>query len=133
LFKGQPRDALPYIKKVLRRFPRNQNMFYVYYWLGHSYLLMHELDQAIDFFRKARAANPQLWHTHLLLAAALGLRGDIDEARSVLAESLKLKPGSNSIARLRAAALPYMCNPEFLALEEQTIFAGLRRAGLPEE
>ena len=137
LFKGQPRDALPYIEEVLRLFPRNLNMFYVYYWLGHSYFLMDELDQAIDFFRKSRAANPRLWHTHLLLAAALGLRGEIGEAKSALAESFKLKPesipGSNSIAQLRAGAPPYMRNPEFLALQEQTIFAGLRRAGMPEE
>jgi hypothetical protein len=34
---------------------------------------------------------------------------------------------------LRADAPPYMRNPAFLALQEKTIFAGLRRAGLPED
>ena len=108
-------------------------MFYYYYWLGQSQLLLGHTDEATDLLRKSRAANPQLWHTHLLLAAALGLRGDRDEATAALAESIKLKPECDLIAQLRADAPPYMRNPAFLALQEKTTFAGLRRAGLPED
>jgi adenylate cyclase len=64
------------------------------------------------------------------LAAALGLRGDIDEAKAALAESLKLKPEFNSFARLRAR-WPQV-NPEYDALCEKTFGVGLRRAGLPD-
>jgi hypothetical protein len=90
-------------------------------------------DEATDLLRKSRAANPQLWHTHLLLAAALGLRGDREEAAAALVESIKLKPEYDSIAQLRADAPPYMRNPAFLALQEKTVTAGLRRAGMAEE
>jgi len=35
-----------------------------------------------------------------LLAAALGLRGDLDEARAALAEGVKLRPELNSLATI---------------------------------
>ena len=37
-----------------------------------------------------------------MLAGALGLKGDLDEARAALAESLKLNPKINSFAAQRA-------------------------------
>jgi hypothetical protein len=55
-------------------------------------------------------ANPRLWYTHLYLAGALGLRGDLDEARAELAESLRLKPDTDSFARQRSA-FPYITGP----------------------
>lgn len=133
IFLGQPKAGLPHIKKALQLNPRAQNVFYYYYWMGQSRLLLADTDEAIDLLRMSRAANPQLWHTHLLLAAALGLRGDIEEAKAALAESIRLKPESNTIVKLLAEAPPYMSNPQFLALQQKTILTGLRRAGMPEE
>jgi hypothetical protein len=68
-----------------------------------------------------------------LLAAALGFRGDVDEAKAIVAESLKLKPQSNSLAKLHALPLFRNASPEFVALHEKTVDVGLRRAGLPDE
>ena len=68
----------------------------------------------------------------LNLAGALGLRGDLDEARVELAESLKLKPDINSLAA-QSAAFPFFKNPDYRALAEKTVNLGLRRAGFPEE
>jgi hypothetical protein len=82
--------------------------------------------------RKARAANPQLWFIHLYLAGALGLRGDLDEARAALSESLRLKPDISSFARL-SAAVPANTNPDYQKLAEKTVNLGLRRAGFPDE
>jgi Flp pilus assembly protein TadD len=90
------------------------------------------VDQAIDLFRKASAANPHIWYNHLNLAGALGLRGDLDEARAELTESLRLKPDMNSFAAERAA-YPFLKNPDYLALAEKTLNLGLRRAGFPDE
>jgi hypothetical protein len=85
--------------------------------------------------RKARAANPDFPYSYLLLAAAAGLKGDIDEAKTALAEFLKRKPDLGTISRLRAfeGSLSYTSEPRYVALRESTINAGLRRAGLPEE
>jgi hypothetical protein len=38
-------------------------------------------------------------YIHLNLAGALGLRGDLDQARTALAEALRLRPEVNSLAR----------------------------------
>jgi class 3 adenylate cyclase/TolB-like protein/Tfp pilus assembly protein PilF len=131
LYLGQPEAALPYFEKFLQINPQFQNLFFIYYWLGHSHLLLGHADEAIVFLRKGVSANPRQIGIHLLLAAALGLRGDVDEARAALAEFLKLKPEWNSLARL--PDLPYMHHPQFVALREKTIATGLRRAGLPDE
>jgi len=67
------------------------------------------------------------------LAAALGLRGDIDEAKAALAESLKLRPEWNSLAQLSANVSNWNASPQYAALREKTVDGGLRRAGFPEE
>jgi hypothetical protein len=85
----------------------------------------------MDFLRKAYAANPRsgpdLW-----LAAALGLKGDLDDAKARLAEWRKFHPQLSSLAGVRAS-LPFPSNPQFLALREKTVESGLRKAGMPEE
>jgi TolB-like protein/class 3 adenylate cyclase/cytochrome c-type biogenesis protein CcmH/NrfG len=129
---GRPQPAIPYIETAIRLNPRDPNIGVFYWTLAHSQVLLDHVDEAIDVFRKAIAANPQLWSLHLYLAGALGLRGDLDEARAELSESLRLKPDINSFAAQRAA-FPFVTNPDYLALAEKTINLGLRRAGFPEE
>jgi adenylate cyclase len=90
------------------------------------------VDQAIDLLKHARAASPRLWSMHFWLAGALGLKGDLEEAKVALAESLKLKPEMNSLAWRRANS-PLYANPPYWALQEKTLNVGLRRAGFPDE
>jgi len=94
--------------------------------LGHA-------GEAVEFLRKARTADPRIYYVQLTLAAALGLSGDVDEAKLALAEFLKLKPELNSLAKMRAHWPGLYSNPQFVALAERTQIVGLRRAGLPEE
>ena len=98
--------------------------------LGLCHLLLGHVDQAIDLLRRARSENPRVWFTHLWLAGALGLQGDLDEARTALAEAIKLKPKMNSLKQLRALSFG---NADFGALCEKMYYVGLRRAGMPEE
>ena len=129
---GRPQEGIPHIEKAIRLNPFDPNVAVFYWALGHSHLLLSHVDQSIDLFRKAIAANPSAWYCHFNLAGALGLRGDLDEARAELAESLRLKPDMNSFAAERAA-YPFLRNPDYLALAENTLNLGLRRAGFPEE
>jgi hypothetical protein len=80
--------------------------------------------------QKARAANPRVYNHHLYLAGAFGFRGDLDEARALLAMSLKLNPQINSLARWRAF-VPWNTNLESEHFEK-TVNVGLRRAGFPD-
>jgi adenylate cyclase len=132
---GRPEAALPHLEEVLQLNPSYQNVFYRYFWSGYCHLLLAHTDEAIDFFRKTIAAMTQRYPGMLvLLAAALGLRGDLDEARATLDEALKLQPEVNSIARVRAVPIGGVIDvPRLVALQDKTIFAGLRRAGMPEE
>ena len=92
---------------------------------------MGQVDQAIDLLRRARTANPRWWAIPHWLAGALGLKGELDEARAALAESIKLKPDANSLAALRPS-YP-VGSPQYWALREKTVDVGLRRAGFPDE
>jgi adenylate cyclase len=131
---GQPEAALPHFEKAIQLNPKFQNIVYYYAGAGFCHLLLGDKDQAVDFLRKAHAENPRIFYIPLWLAAALGYRGDIDEAKIALAEFLKLSPEGNSIARLKAdAARRGPVDPRFTALTEKTEYAGLRAAGLPEE
>jgi hypothetical protein len=96
-------------------------------------LFLGHLDEAVDLLTKARAGNPRIYQFPLWLAAALGLRGDIDDAKSALADFLKFKPEINSIKKVRAQFAFAFENPRAAAFAEKTTFLGLRRAGLPEE
>jgi adenylate cyclase len=133
LFLGQPEAALPHFEKVLQLSPRWQNVFFAYFWLGYCHLLPSHTDEAIDLERKSSAANPRMFGAHWTLAAALGLKGDVDEARAALAESRKLKPEYSSFAQMRANAPNWDASPQFVALREKTVDVGLRRAGFPDE
>jgi len=68
-------------------------------------------------------------HAHFYFAAALGLLGALDEARTAAKAGLAINP-SLTIHRLRAAKISD--NPIFLAGRER-IYMGLRLAGVPEQ
>jgi TolB-like protein/Tfp pilus assembly protein PilF len=132
MFLGHPEAGIPHIEKAIRLDPNDPEATVIYWALGTSHLLLGHVDKAIDSLDKARAANPRIWYPNLYLAGALGLSGDINMAKADLAESLKLKPEINSLARMRAYNA-WITNPENWALQEQTLNVGLRRAGLPDE
>jgi adenylate cyclase len=131
MFQGKAEPAIPYVEKAIRLSPREPTLFVAYMVMGKCNLFLGHVDVAIDFLRKAVAERPGSWLVHMKLAGALGLRGDIDEARAEIAESLKLKPEMNSVARFRA--IESYQEPGFQARHDKTIVLGLRRAGFPEE
>jgi len=98
LWLGQPQAGIPYIEKAVRLNPHDPNRANFYASLGMCHLVLDHVDEAIDLLRKARAENPRFWFIHFWLAGALGLKGDLDEARIALADSLRLKPEMNSLA-----------------------------------
>jgi len=132
MWLGQPETAIPQIEKAIRLNPYDPNIASYYWALGSSNLVSGRIDDAASLLEKARAANPRLFFVHLWLAAPLALREELDEAKNSLAQSLKLRPEVSSLARWRAE-YPWYSNAKFVALAEPTLYAGLRRAGFPEE
>ena len=131
LLQGQPDAAIAHGEKWLRLSPRDPTLWGTCLILGWSHLLANQAVKAIEQLIKSRAANPRPWVTHFGLAAALGLKGDLDGAKAALAEAIKLNPEVNSLAQFRAYR-PWG-NPQYWALFEKTAAAGLRRVGFPDE
>ena len=69
------------------------------------------------------------------LAAAYALGGDLERAATELVEARRLSgEGSfSSIAKMKGGGLWRSLSPKVRALTEATYFAGLRKAGIPEE
>jgi len=132
IYLGEPAAAIPLERKRLRLNPNDPNIALAYWSLGLAHLLLGHLDEAIDWLTKARAANPRIYYIHLDIAAAMALKGNLDEAHTALAEAIRLKPDINSMARQRAR-WAYTNNPAYRALAEKTVDVGLRKAGMPEE
>ena len=128
---GQPEAAIPELEKGIRLGPYDTASPSAYSMLSLAHLLLGHVEQAIEFARQARARNPRLYFTHMLLAAALGFKGDLEDARAALAEGIRIRPEFNSLARLHAYAT--WGNARFRALRENTFDLGLRRAGMPDE
>ena len=129
---GKPDVAIPEVEKGIRLDPHDTaSPVGAYSILSLAHLLLGHVEQAIELARTARARNPRLYFPHLVLAAALGLKGQLDEAKVALAEGIKLRPEFNSLARLRTYTT--WGNPQYKALRESTLDLGLRRAGMPDE
>lgn len=131
LFLGQPDAGLAEGEEALRRRPHDPEMRGVYQQLAWCLLLLNRVQPAIEMLTDAVAGRPRQWVNHFALAAALGLKGDLDGARAALARSLAIEPDVKSLARFRA--LRPWGNAQHWALFEKTAAAGLQRIGFPDE
>jgi TolB-like protein/Tfp pilus assembly protein PilF len=132
---GSVEEGIQPLEQSIRLDPRDPYIVYRYDWLGLAHLLQSHLDEAIVWFDKARGAMPAASFPHTQLASAYGLKGDTERATAELAEARRLRQRDFglSIAVLKADASWTMAPPKTLALGEATFFAGLRKAGMPEE
>jgi tetratricopeptide (TPR) repeat protein len=132
LYLGQPEAGISPLEQAIRLRPDDPNLAFTYWTLGTCQLLLGRVDEAIDPLQKARAASARWWVPYFYLAGAYGLQGNLDKARSALAESMRLKPAVKSLARMRAEN-PWLGNPRYWALQEKTLNLGLRQAGFPDQ
>jgi len=137
LYAGSIEEVIPLAEQAIRLSPRDPGICHCYYWIGTVHLLQSRIDEAIVWLEKARSAVPAQPFYHSRLAAAYALRGEIERAAGELAEARRLEAGGlfSSISRLKAfpGAGAWRGVPRIRALYEATYFAGLRKAGMPEE
>jgi adenylate cyclase len=131
-FTGSIDETIPLEEEAIRLSPRDPQIGNWYDWIGRVHLLRSRIDEAIIWLERARSANQQHPYPHIYLASAYALKGEAARAAAELAEARRLKgEGSfSSIARLRRG---YWGVPKVRTLFEETFFAGLRKAGVPEE
>ena len=139
IFVGPIEEAIPLLEQAIRLSPRDPGVAAWYARIGQAHLLQSRIDEAIVWFEKARRANAGLWWVHAYLASACALKGDTERAAVELAEAKRLVSDNrfSSLARLKAIGFfgssEYSGMPTIRALFEATYFAGLRKAGVPEE
>jgi adenylate cyclase len=130
---GSVNEAIPMLQQSVRLDPRNPFIVYRYDWLGSAYLLQSRTDEAIVWFEKARSVNPGIAGPRAHLAAAYGLRGESERAAAELSEAQRLS-GDDSYSSIAHVTPAFNWGtPKTRALFETTFFAGLRKAGMPEQ
>jgi TolB-like protein/Tfp pilus assembly protein PilF len=126
-------EVIPLLEQVIRLSPRDPYLGISYARIGIVHLLQSRTDEAIVWLEQARNAIPARPFTRATLASAYALNGDAERAAAELAEAQRLgRDGRySSIAGLRTVG--HFGVPKIRALYEATYFAGLRKAGVPEE
>jgi tetratricopeptide (TPR) repeat protein len=121
------------LEQAIRLSPRDPQIGLRYWQIGRIHLLQSRIDEAILWLEKARSAMPELVYMHAALASAYGLEGDTERAAAELAEARRLVSDDrySSLTHLKASG--YFGVPKIRSLFETTYFAGLRKAGMPEE
>ncbi len=129
---GSVNEAIPLFQQTIRLDPRAPYVVYWYDWVGQVHLLESRTDEAIVWFEKARSVNPAISSPHAHLAAAYALKGETERAAAELAEARRVS-GEGSFSSIARLSRGYYGVPKIRALYEATYFAGLRKAGVPEE
>jgi len=139
MMTGSMETAISLEQHAIRLGPRDPYIGNFYSRIGQAHLLLAQTDEAIIWFEKAAGAIPGYGVPRAYLASAYALKGKTERASAELAEARRLAADGrySSIARLKAAGTVggpgYWGVPKVRALFEATYFAGLRKAGVPEE
>jgi hypothetical protein len=123
----------PLVEQAIRLSPRDPGIGSWYTLIGIVHLLQSHTDETIVWLEKARSAMPTVPFIRSHLASAYALRGETERAAAEHAEARRLSSDDrySSLARLKAVGRWGV--PITRALYERSYFAGLRKAGMPEE
>ena len=123
---GKPAEALPLVDRALALNPLDVGS--ALRMRCRSYLVLGRYKEAIGACEKAGTFE-DLWVVHLYLVAAYAHEGEVAKAEAAKAALLRRRPGF-SIADLKARGTSN--EPAWLQQVETHLFAGLRKAGIPE-
>ena len=132
LYVGLIDETIPLEEQAIRLNPRDPSIFNRYLMIGQVHLLQSRTEEAIGWLKRACTGNPRSPYPHAWLASAYALNGEAYRAAAELSEARRLAADArySSIARLQAV---YIGLRKIRDLYEATYFAGLRKAGMPEE
>ena len=134
LYAGLVEKMIPLVEQAIRLSPRDPQLGVWYGNIGLVHLLQSRTDEAINWLERARNHTPAHSIIRAHLAAAYALQGESERACAELAEARRLDVDNrySSLAQLRRSKGDFGV-PKVRALYEATYFAGLRKAGMPEE
>ncbi len=119
---GHPQDAIPLFERAIRLEPGWSHQHLQF--LGQAHFLMRNFETAALVFRERLFLYKETDIGRAWLAAALGHLGEVDDARTVWADLMALKPDFRLAPRL--ARFHYV-----RAEDPALVLEGLVKAGLP--
>jgi TolB-like protein/DNA-binding winged helix-turn-helix (wHTH) protein/Flp pilus assembly protein TadD len=132
LLSGSTEETILPVDHAIRLSPRDPDIGFWYQAIGRAYFLQGRTQEGVLLLEKSLGANPAQSWVRAWLASAYGLNGETERAATELAEARRLSNDDrySSVARLTALG---SWTPKARARLEATYFAGLRKAGMPEE
>jgi adenylate cyclase len=128
VFLGRANEAAEHTLRAIQLSPRDPELARWCYQLALTYIHQQRDDEAVEWARRGVEANPNLRYPYRVLAAALALSGQVDEAHVVAAEMLRRYPDETIGAFLTREAWP---DPIYRAGQNREV-RGMRLAGIPE-
>jgi len=126
---GRPAEALPLTAKAIEINAADRS--FELRVACRAYLQLGRYDDAIAACEKS-AAEDEYWTVHVYLVAAYAQKGETAKAATAKVELLKRQP-KLTIKWYKDLLLQVSDNTSFHEEDETHLFAGLRKAGIPEE
>jgi adenylate cyclase len=132
-YTGSVEEMILAQERAIRLSPRDPRIGVFYLRIGLGHLVQSRTDEAIVWLEKARSVIPEHPMPHAFLASAYALKDETECAAAELAVARNLSGDDRYSTISRLKAVGYFGFPKVRALCETTFFAGLRKAGVPEE
>jgi TolB-like protein len=132
-YTGSVEEMILAQEQAIRLSPRDPRIGVFYLRIGLGHLVQSRTDEAIVWLEKARGVIPEHPMPHAFLASAYALKDETECAAAELAVARNLSGDDRYSTISRLKAVGYFGLPKVRALCETTFFAGLRKAGVPEE
>jgi adenylate cyclase len=130
---GSDDEVIQLFEQAIRLSPRDPGIAGTYVWIGFVHFFQSRTDKAIPWLENARRADPRASPPHYFLAAAYGLKGELDRAAAELAEAHRMLGSDRYLTIARVRANGDLNTPALRNRFEGVFLAGLRKAGMPEE
>ncbi len=124
IFAGEPEKAIDVVRALMRLDPFSHPL--ASGWLGLAYYQTKRYSQALAPLRECLSRMPNYRSARAWLAATYAQLGLQEEAQREVAEIIRIDP-KHTIGGYYRRVPPYK-----LASDAEHLFAGLRKAGLPE-
>ena len=121
---GRPDDGIPHMEKGFQLNPQHPRNHVWFTFMARAHLTARRYEEAANWAEKAIEWRGDAPLPHMISAASLGHLGQTDEARAALSKCESIRPGYFGASDNWH---PYQ-NTE----DENHLFDGLRKAGLPE-
>ncbi len=129
IWTGQPAEAFAQLDQAIALDPRDVDDADQLFIRCLAHLTLGQYGEAINACERAAALRDD-WTTYMFLTGAYAQHGQMEKALGAKSRLLKLSPGY-TIARSKAIRISD--NADFLQKIETHLWAGLRKAGIPEQ